>query len=58
LEKGAHGVAGILARPGRYCRRLGRPLPIATDKREDDGTDYWIEDTTATLFAAARSDAA
>ena len=57
LEKGAHGVAGILAWPGRYCRRLGRPLPIATEKREDGGTDYWIEDTTAELFAPARAGA-
>ncbi len=55
LEKGAHGVAGILAWPGRYCRKLGRPLPIATEKREDGGTDYWIEPPAAELFAAARS---
>jgi len=54
LEKGAHGVAGILAWPGRYCRKLGRPLPIATEKREDGGTDYWVEAIPAELFAAAR----
>ena len=55
LEKGAHGVAGILAWPGRYCRKLGRPLPIATAKREDGGTDYWVEAPAAELFAAARA---
>ncbi|MBA2348964.1 MAG: hypothetical protein H0V81_11785, partial [Solirubrobacterales bacterium] len=55
LEKGAHGVAGILAWPGRYCRKADRPLPIATAKREDGGTDYWIEGVEATLFAAARA---
>lgn len=55
LEKGAHGVAGILAWPGRYCRKLGRPLPIATAKRDDGGTDYWVEPVPAELFAAARS---
>jgi Family of unknown function (DUF6416) len=55
LEKGAHGVAGILAWPGRYARKLGRPLPIATDKREDGGTDYFLEPDTAALFAAARA---
>jgi hypothetical protein len=55
LDKGAHGVAGILAWPGRYCRKLGRPLPIATEKRDDGGTDYWVEPTAAELFAAARS---
>lgn len=55
LEKGAHGVAGILAWPGRYCRKLGRPLPIATAKRDDGGTDYWVEGTEAELFSAARA---
>ena len=55
LDKGAHGVAGILAWPGRYCRGLGRPLPIATTKRDDGGTDYWVEDVPAALFAAARA---
>lgn len=54
LEKGAHGVAGILAWPGRYCRKLGRPLPIATEKREDGGTDYWVEGEALALFKALR----
>jgi len=55
LEKGAHGVAGILAWPGRYSRRLGRVLPIATDGRADGGTDYYMEPDTAALFAVARA---
>jgi Family of unknown function (DUF6416) len=55
LEKGAHGVAGILAWPGRYCRHLGRVLPIATDGRADGGTDYYMEPEVAALFAAARN---
>jgi hypothetical protein len=55
LEKGAHGVAGILAWPGRYCRRLGRVLPIATAGRDDGGTDYYMESDVATLFTAART---
>jgi hypothetical protein len=54
LDKGAHGVAGILAWPGRYCRKLGKALPIATEKRDDGGTDYFLDPGTATLFAAAR----
>ena len=54
LEKGAHGVAGILAWPGRYSRKLGRALPIATDGRDDGGTDYYLEPEVAALFAAAR----
>jgi hypothetical protein len=54
LDKGAHGVAGILAWPGRYCRKLGRESPIATEGREDGGTDYYLDDEAAALFAAAR----
>jgi hypothetical protein len=54
LEKGAHGVAGILAWPGRYSRKLGRELPLATEGRADGGTDYYMEPEVAQLFAAAR----
>ncbi|HZO80023.1 MAG TPA: DUF6416 domain-containing protein [Solirubrobacteraceae bacterium] len=54
LDKGAHGVAGILAWPGRYSRRLGRVLPIATEGRIDGGTDYYMEPDVAALFAAAQ----
>ena len=54
LDKGAHGVAGILAWPGRYSRKLGRALPIATEGRDDGGTDYYLEPDVAALFAAAR----
>lgn len=54
LEKGAHGVAGMLAWPGRYSVKLGKSLPIATAKRDDGGTDYFLDPTTAALFAAAR----
>lgn len=55
LGKGAHGVAGILAWPGRYSRKLGRELPISTEGREDGGTDYYLDDEIAALFAAARN---
>ena len=54
IENGAHGVAGILAWPGRYCRKLGRELPIATERREDGGTDYFVAPDVAALFVAAR----
>ena len=55
LDKGAHGVAGILAWPGRYSRHLGRVLPIDTDGRADGGTDYYMEPGVAALFASART---
>ena len=54
LEKGAQGVAGILAWPGRYSRHLDRVLPINTEGRADGGTDYYIDPDTAAIFAAAR----
>ena len=57
LEKGAHGVAGILAWPGRYTRKVGREFPIATEGREDGGTNYFMEPDIAELFAAARDGA-
>src|SRR5436305_7675073 len=55
LEKGAHGVAGILAWPGRYSRHLDRVLPIDTDGRADGGTDYYMESDVAALFTGART---
>jgi hypothetical protein len=55
LDKGAHGVAGILAWPGRYSRRVGRVLPIATEGRADGGTDYYMEPDVAALFSAAQT---
>jgi hypothetical protein len=54
LDKGAHGVAGILAWPGRYTRKLGRAFPIATAGREDGGTDYYMTPEIAKLFLDAR----
>ncbi len=54
LEKGAHGVAGVLAWPGRYSRKLSRELPIRTEGRADGGTDYYMDPAVAELFASAR----
>jgi len=57
LDKGAHGVAGILAWPGRYSRKVARELPIATEGRADGGTDYYMKPAVAEIFAAAREQA-
>ncbi len=51
LDKGAHGVAGILAWPGRYSRKVERELPIRTEGRADGGTDYYMDPDVAALFA-------
>ncbi|HUA48381.1 MAG TPA: DUF6416 domain-containing protein [Solirubrobacteraceae bacterium] len=55
LDKGSHGVAGILAWPGRYSRHLNRAMPIATEGRADGGTDYYMDPATAELFRSARA---
>ncbi len=57
LDKGAHGVAGVLAWPGRWCRKLGREFPIDTEAREDGGTDFTMGEATAALFESARKPA-
>lgn len=54
LDKGAHGLAGVLAWPGRYSRHAGKVLPIATAGRPDGGTDYYMDPEVAKLFAGAR----
>lgn len=55
LDKGAHGLAGILAWPGRWCRKLGLDFPITTTARDDGGTDYLMEPEIAELFGRARA---
>ena len=50
-------LAGILAWPGRWCRKLGLEFPITTTAREDGGTDYAIEPAIAELFSGARAGA-
>jgi hypothetical protein len=55
LENGAHGVAGILAWPGRWSRKLGRTFPITTAGRPDGGTDYSMGPRVAGVFARARA---
>lgn len=54
LDNGAHSVAGILAWPGRWSRKLDREFPISTVGREDGATDYRMDAGTAAVFAAAR----
>jgi hypothetical protein len=57
IDKGAHGLAGILAWPGRWCSKLGLEFPITTTARDDGGTDYAIQPELAALFSRARAGA-
>ncbi len=55
LEAGRHGVAGILAWPGRYSRKLQRVPPISIERRPDGDTDFFMTAEAAEVFRAARS---
>ena len=55
IPNGAHGVAGVLAWPGRHGYAIGRGLPSSW--REDPETlesFYWMSQERASLFKAAR----
>ncbi len=55
IPNGAHGVAGVLAWPGRHGSAIGRGLP--SEWREDPVEVvgyYWIPADRAEVFKAAR----
>lgn len=56
IPHGAHGVAGVLAWPGRHGVKIGRRLP--TEWREDPNTFegiYHVPADRAEMFKAARA---
>lgn len=52
---GAHGVAGVLAWPSRYCADNGREI-LWSWEYPDEGEPavYWLTDEVAALFRQAR----
>lgn len=52
IENGRYGIAGTLAWPGRYCKAMGRRLPIEWD---EEAGGYFMSKEIASLFAAARN---
>ena len=57
IPKGANGVAGVLAWPGRYCRKMNRLLPQHWTSGKDGASSvYWMDADVAALFAAVRSE--
>ena len=55
IPNGAHGVAGVLAWPGRFGAAIGRGLP--SEWREDPETwesYYWMPAKRAEMFRAVR----
>ena len=55
IAKGASGVAGTLAWPGRFAYRAGRELPFLWQgDTEDEVGGYWMDPVRADLFRSAR----
>ena len=55
IPNGAHGVAGVLAWPGRFCAPMGRELPSSWREDTEAGESYyWMTPTTAALFVTIR----
>jgi hypothetical protein len=55
IPNGKHGVAGVLAWPGRHCFAVGRTWPWSWDYPvEGAPAVYWFTAEMATLFREAR----
>jgi hypothetical protein len=55
IPNGRHGVAGVLAWPGRHCVAVDRELPWKwTYPVEGEPVVYWFTPENAALFRAAR----
>lgn len=57
IPNGRHGVAGVLAHPGRFAYKVQRPLP--SDWRYDEASGeslYWMDEGIADIFKAARAE--
>lgn len=55
IPNGAHGVAGVLAWPGRHGAEIGRGLPTSFREDEETGLTYYrMTAEQAELFKAAR----
>ncbi|WP_067830541.1 DUF6416 domain-containing protein [Actinomadura kijaniata] len=55
IEKGRHGIAGVLGWPGRHCAAVGRHYCWYWE-HGDDGAPvmYWMTDEVAGLFGRVR----
>lgn len=56
IPNGKHGVAGVLAWPGRHCFAAGRALPWSWEYPEEGAPAvYWFTTEIADLFRQART---
>ncbi|MBW0116609.1 DUF6416 domain-containing protein [Pseudonocardia abyssalis] len=55
IPNGKHGVAGVLAWPGRHCAAVNRTWPWSWSSYLQEGTPgYWFTPDVAQLFRDAR----
>ncbi|WP_082909145.1 DUF6416 domain-containing protein [Mycolicibacterium iranicum] len=54
IPNGKHGVAGVLAWPGRYCVSANRRWFWEWDYPEGETAVYWLSRENAALFREAR----
>lgn len=54
IANGKHGVAGLLAWPGRYCAAVNRRWFWDWDYPDGEVAVYWLNHANATLFREAR----
>ena len=55
VRNGAHGIAGVLAWPSRYCADNGREIPWSWEYPDDgEPAVYWFTDEIAALFRQAQ----
>ncbi len=54
IRNGRHGVAGVLAWPGRHCVKVDRKWPWSFDYPDGETAVYWFTPENAALFAEAR----
>jgi hypothetical protein len=54
IPNGKHGVAGVLAWPGRHSFAVGRTWPWSWSYPDGGNAVYWLTDEVAALFRQAR----
>jgi hypothetical protein len=55
IPNGKHGVAGVLAWPGRYCQAAGRTWPWTFEYPEGGSARYGMTEEIADIFRQARA---
>lgn len=54
VDKGRHGIAGLLTWPGRYCVAVGRSYAWSWSYPDGEHAVYWFTPEVADVFREAR----